>query len=38
MNRMYEVDAVAQSDDFMYTGAYWRVSSSYISTKNECWF
>ena len=26
MNRMYEVDAVAQSDDFMYTGAYWRVS------------
>ncbi len=26
MNRMYEVDAVAQSDDFMYTGSYWRVS------------
>ena len=26
MNRMYEVDAVAQSDDFLYTGAYWRVS------------
>ena len=26
MNRMYEVDAVAEADDFMYTGAYWRVS------------
>jgi len=26
MNRMYEVDAVAEADDFMYTGSYWRVS------------
>ena len=26
MNRMYEVDAMAEADDFMYTGAYWRVS------------
>ncbi len=26
MNRMYEVDAIAEADDFMYTGAYWRVS------------
>jgi hypothetical protein len=26
MNRMYEVDAVAEADDFLYTGSYWRVS------------
>ena len=26
MNRMYEVDAMAEADDFMYTGSYWRVS------------
>jgi hypothetical protein len=26
MNRMYEVDAIAEADDFMYTGSYWRVS------------
>jgi len=26
MNRMYEIDAMAEADDFMYTGAYWRVS------------
>jgi hypothetical protein len=23
---MYEVDAVAEADDFLYTGSYWRVS------------
>lgn len=26
MNRMYEVDAVSEADDFLYTGSYWRVS------------
>jgi len=26
MNRMYEVDAIAEADDFTYTGSYWRVS------------
>ena len=26
LNRMYEVDAIAEADDFMYTGSYWRVS------------
>ena len=26
LNRMYEVNAVAEPDDFMYTNAYWRVS------------
>jgi len=26
MNRMYEVDAIAEADDFMYAGSYWRVS------------
>jgi hypothetical protein len=26
MNGMYEVDAVAEADDFLYTGSYWRVS------------
>ena len=26
MNRMYEVNAVSETDDYMYTGAYWRVS------------
>lgn len=26
MNRMYEVDAVTEADDFLYTGSYWRVS------------
>ena len=26
LNRMYEVNAVAEPDDFMYTNSYWRVS------------
>jgi len=26
MNRMYEVDAIAEADDFLYAGSYWRVS------------
>ena len=26
MNRMYEVDAIAEADDFLYKGSYWRVS------------
>ncbi len=26
MNRMYEVDAIAEADDFLYSGSYWRVS------------
>ena len=26
MNRMYEIDAIAEADDFMYAGSYWRVS------------
>jgi len=26
MNRMYEIDAVAEADDFLYSGSYWRVS------------
>ena len=26
MNRMYEIDAIAEADDFLYTGSYWRVS------------
>lgn len=26
MNRMYEIDAVAEADDFLYAGSYWRVS------------
>lgn len=26
MNKMYEVNAVSETDDYMYTGAYWRVS------------
>ncbi len=26
MNRMYEVNAVSETDDYMYSGAYWRVS------------
>ena len=26
MNKMYEVDAVAEADDFLYSGSYWRVS------------
>ena len=26
MNRVYEVDAVAEADDFLYAGSYWRVS------------
>jgi hypothetical protein len=25
-NKMYEIDAVAESDDFLYAGSYWRVS------------
>jgi hypothetical protein len=26
MNKMYEVDAIALPDDFLYSGSYWRVS------------
>jgi hypothetical protein len=26
MNKMYEVDSVAEADDFLYSGSYWRVS------------
>lgn len=26
MNKMYEVDAIAEADDFLYSGSYWRVS------------
>lgn len=26
MNRMYEIDAVSEADDFLYAGSYWRVS------------
>lgn len=26
MNRMYEIDAVSEADDFGYNGTYWRVS------------
>jgi hypothetical protein len=26
LNTMYEVDAVAEADDFLYSGSYWRVS------------
>lgn len=26
MNGIYEVDAVAEADDFLYSGSYWRVS------------
>lgn len=26
MNQMYEIDAVAEADDFLYSGSYWRVS------------
>lgn len=25
LNKMYEIDTVAESDDFLYEGAYWRV-------------
>lgn len=26
MNRMYEINAVSETDDYLYSGAYWRVS------------
>ena len=26
LNKMYEIDSVAESDDFLYHGSYWRVS------------
>jgi len=26
LNKMYEVDAIAEADDFLYQGSYWRVS------------
>lgn len=26
LNKMYEIDAVAEADDFLYAGSYWRVS------------
>lgn len=26
MNKMYEINAVSETDDYLYTGAYWRVS------------
>lgn len=26
MNKVYEINSVSETDDYMYTGAYWRVS------------
>lgn len=26
MNKMYEINAVSETDDYMYSGSYWRVS------------
>lgn len=26
MNKMYEINAVSETDDYLYSGAYWRVS------------
>ncbi len=35
LNRMYEVNAVAYPDDFMYTNAYWRVSLVQFQDRTE---
>jgi hypothetical protein len=35
LNRMYEVNAVAEPDDFMYTNAYWRVSLVQFQDRTE---
>jgi hypothetical protein len=35
---MYEVDSVAESDDYMYQGSYWRVSLVQYQQRNAVMF
>jgi hypothetical protein len=38
MNRMYEVNAIAESDDFMYQSSYWRVSLAVYQERTNIGF
>jgi hypothetical protein len=38
LNKMYQVDSVAESDDFLYQGSYWRVSLVAYQQKNAIGF
>lgn len=38
MNRMYEVNSIAESDDFMYESSYWRVSLTKYQDRTNIGF
>lgn len=38
MNKMYEVNAVSETDDYLYTGAYWRVSLAQYQKRSAVKF
>lgn len=38
LHKMYEVDSVAESDDYMYQGSYWRVSLVQYQQRNAVMF
>ena len=38
MNKMYEVSAMSETDDYLYTGAYWRVSLAQYQKRSATKF
>lgn len=38
VNKMYEVNAVSETDDYLYTGAYWRVSLAQYQKRSAVKF
>lgn len=38
MNKMYEVNAMSETDDYLYTGAYWRVSLAQYQKRSAVKF
>ena len=38
MNKMYEINATSETDDYLYTGAYWRVSLAQYQKRSAVKF
>lgn len=38
MNKMYEISATSETDDYLYTGAYWRVSLAQYQKRSSVKF
>ena len=38
MNKMYEINAVSETDDYLYTGAYWRVNLAQYQKRSAVKF